>query len=178
MTSMFHGIGSKSMLLTHWGRVTHICFIKLIIMGSDNGLSPGRHQAIIWTNAEILLIGPLETKFSEILIKIHTFSFKKIHFKMSSGKWRPFSLGLNVLSHRGRVPCICAIELGHPWFRIGLAACLAPSHYLDQFWIIVNWTHGNKLKWNSNQRTTIFKPQKWVRKCLPNDGYFIPTTMF
>ena len=28
------------------------------IVGSDNGLSPGRHQAIIWTNAMILLIGP------------------------------------------------------------------------------------------------------------------------
>ena len=32
--------------LTHWGRVTHICVGKLIL-GSDNGLSPGRRQAII-----------------------------------------------------------------------------------------------------------------------------------
>ena len=30
---------------THWGRVTHICVSKLIIIGSDNDLSPGRHQA-------------------------------------------------------------------------------------------------------------------------------------
>ena len=43
------------------------------------------------------LIGPLETHFNEIFIEIHTFSFKKIHLKMSSGKWRPFCLGLNVL---------------------------------------------------------------------------------
>ena len=43
--------------LTHWGRVTHICISKLTIIGSDNGLSPGRRQAIIWTNAGILLIG-------------------------------------------------------------------------------------------------------------------------
>ena len=43
---------------THWGRVTHICINKLTIVGSDNGLSPGRRQAIIWTNAGILLIGP------------------------------------------------------------------------------------------------------------------------
>ena len=28
-------------------------------IGSENGLSPGRHQAIIWTNAGMLLIGPL-----------------------------------------------------------------------------------------------------------------------
>ena len=33
---------------------------KLTITGSDNGLSPGRRQAIIWTNDGILLIGPLE----------------------------------------------------------------------------------------------------------------------
>ena len=56
--------------LTHWGRVTHICVSKLTIIGSDNGLSPGRRQAIIWTNAGILLIGPLRTNFSEILIEI------------------------------------------------------------------------------------------------------------
>ena len=40
------------------------------------------HQAIIWSNDRILLIGPLETYFSEILIKIHTFSFKKMHLEM------------------------------------------------------------------------------------------------
>ena len=87
----------KDIALTHWGRVTHICVVKLIIIGSDNGLSPGRHQAIIWTNTEILLIGPLGTNFSEILIGIQTFSFKKMRLNVSSAKWRPFRLGLNVL---------------------------------------------------------------------------------
>ena len=72
---------------------------KLTIIGSDNGLSPGRHKAIIWTNAGILLIGPLGTNFSEIVIVIQTFSFKKMHLKMSSAKWRPFCLGLNVLTN-------------------------------------------------------------------------------
>ena len=56
--------------LTHWGRVTHTCVNKLTISGSDNGSSPGRRQAIIWINARILLIGPLGTNFSEILIEI------------------------------------------------------------------------------------------------------------
>ena len=83
--------------LTHWGRMTHICVSKLTIIASDNGLSPGRRQAIIWTNAGILLIGTLGTNFSEIWIEIYTVSFKKMHLKMSSGKWRPFCLGLNVL---------------------------------------------------------------------------------
>ena len=67
---------------THWGRVTHICVGSLTIIGPENGLSPGRRQAIIWTNAGILLIGPWGTNFSEILIDIQTFSFKK----MSSAK--------------------------------------------------------------------------------------------
>ena len=69
------------------------------IISSNNGLSPGRRQAIIWTNVGILLIGPLGTNFNEILIQIHTFSFTKIHVKMSSGKWRPFCQGLDVLSY-------------------------------------------------------------------------------
>ena len=75
---------------THWGRVTHICVGKLTIIGSDNGLSPGRRQAITLTSAGILLIGPLGTNFSEILIGIQTLSFNKIHLKMSSAKWRLF----------------------------------------------------------------------------------------
>ena len=75
-----------SELLTHWGRVTHICVSKLTTIASDNGLSPGRRQAIIWTNDGILLIWPLGTNFSEILIEIHSFSFKKMNLKMSSGK--------------------------------------------------------------------------------------------
>ena len=83
--------------LTHWGRVTHICVSDLTNIGSDNGLSPGRRQAIIWTNAGVLLIGPLGTNFSKILIGIQTFSFNKLHLKKSSAKWRLFCLGLNEL---------------------------------------------------------------------------------
>ena len=95
------------MCLTHWGRVTHICVSNLTIIGSDNDLSPGRRQAIIWTNAEMLLIGPLGTNFIEILIEVQAFSFKKMHLKMSSAKWRPFCLGLNVLMYE--LPCISCV---------------------------------------------------------------------
>ena len=84
--------------LNHWGRVTHICVGNLTITGSDNGLSPGRRQAITWTNVGILLIGPLGTNFIEILIGIQTFSFKKSHLKTSSANWRLFCLGLNELN--------------------------------------------------------------------------------
>ena len=64
--------------------MTLICVSKLTIIGLDNGLAPGRRQAIIWTNAGIFLIEHIETNFSEILIEIHTFSFKKMHLKLSS----------------------------------------------------------------------------------------------
>ena len=83
----------------NWGRATHICVGELTIIGSDNGLSPGQCQAIIWTNAGILLIRTLATNLSEILGKIHSFSFKKMRLKMSSAKGRLFSLGLNELKH-------------------------------------------------------------------------------
>ena len=86
------------LIITHWGRVTLILVSKLTIIGSNNGLSPCRRQAIIWTNAKILLIRPLRTKFSEILIAIHTFSFKKMHLKMSPAKWWSICLGPNVLT--------------------------------------------------------------------------------
>ena len=84
--------------LTHWCRVMHICVSKLTIIGSDNGLSPGRRQTIIWTNAGILLIRTLGTIFSEIFSGIRAFSFKKMDLKMASAKWRRFCLGLNVVT--------------------------------------------------------------------------------
>ena len=82
-------------ILTHWVRGTHICVSKLITIGSDNGLSPGRHQAIIWVHSGTLLIAPLGTNFNEILIEIQTFSLKKIRLKTSSAKCYTVPLRLN-----------------------------------------------------------------------------------
>ena len=78
--------------LNQWGRVIDICIGDLTIyasmnrvsIGSANGLSPGRRRAIIWTNDGMLLIGPLGTNFSEILIEVLIFSFRKMWFKVSS----------------------------------------------------------------------------------------------
>ena len=92
--------------------MTHICVIKLTIIVPDNGLSPDRRQAIIWINAGIMLIRTPGTNFSEIVSKIHIFSFEKMHLKISSAKLRPFCLGLNVLKRspvyniKTSVPCI------------------------------------------------------------------------
>ena len=83
--------------LTHWGQVTHTCVSELIIICSDKGLSPVR-QAIFSTNVGILLVGPLGTNFSEIVIEILKFSLK-MHLNVSSAKCRPFSLCINVSTH-------------------------------------------------------------------------------
>ena len=111
--------------LTRWGRVTHICVGKPTTIGSDNGLSPERRQAINWTNAGILLIGPLGTNFSEIFIEIHTFLLKKIRLKMSSAKCCSFRFGLNVLNERQcRIwlcfmpPCLRSVSLNPITIRI------------------------------------------------------------
>ena len=78
--------------LAHSGQVTHICVSKLTIIISDNGLLPGRRQAIIWTNAGILLTDPLETSISETVIEIYTFSLTKMHLEMLSILSRPQGL--------------------------------------------------------------------------------------
>ena len=59
-----------------------MCDRHLAIIGSDNSLSPGRHQDIVWANAGILLIGPIGTNFGEMLIEIRTVSFKKMHLSI------------------------------------------------------------------------------------------------
>ena len=83
------------------------------IVSSDNEMSPGRHQAIILTNAGILLIGTLETNFREILSEIQIFSYNKMYLKMPSGKWQLFCLGLNMLKGpNSRSPFWAWIELG------------------------------------------------------------------
>ena len=125
-------------MLIHWGRMMHICVIKLTIIGSDNGLSPGRRQAIIWTSARISLIGPWGTNLSEFLISLQTFSYKKMHLKMLSVKWQPSCLVLNVLRH---VHVFNSIPLGDlfcgwlfiipSWLvtNVQLADCQGPFYY-------------------------------------------------
>ena len=121
----------KQYKVSHWVRATHIWVGKLTTIGSDNGLSPGRRQAIIWTIAEILLIGPLGTYFSEIVIGIGTFSFKKMLSKMSSAKWCPSCLGLNVLSHHHDGALWCLLLLFCRKFSVITGPrCISTRQYL------------------------------------------------
>ena len=77
---------------THWGQMTHICVGKMTRIISDNGLVPEQRQAIFWTNTGILLIGPLGTNFSEILIEIQTLFLNIIRLKMPSANIGHFVL--------------------------------------------------------------------------------------
>ena len=92
----------------------HVWISKLAITGSGNALSPGWRQAIIWTNAGILLNGPLGTNFNEISIKIHTFSFKKKHLETASAKWQQF------LSRPQCVNSYRPDDMGWPWTKSSL----------------------------------------------------------
>ena len=83
-----------------------------------------------------MFIRTLGTNFIEILSNIYTFSFKKMHLSMPSGKWQPFFLGLNVL-----------------------------SHYLNQCCYNGKWTCRNKFKWNSNQDTRILFLRQCFWQC-------------
>ena len=76
-------------MLTNWGWVTHICVSKLIIIGSDSGLAPSLYLNQRWNIVN-----------SNLKNKLLWNSYIFIHenaFEMSSGKWRPFCLTLNVL---------------------------------------------------------------------------------
>ena len=150
--------------------MTHICVAYLIIIASDNGLSPSRHQAIIWTNAGILLIRPLGLNFSEILIEIHTFSFKKMHLKMSSAKRQPFCLGLNVLTVTS-LPIFCAfsvpVRLGQQqwrsmfmpyWARWSPVMETSPSQSLKTH-SFVNMSS----KWLWQTQSSAIKTDRWIQ---------------
>ena len=136
--------------LTHWGRV--ICISKLTIIGSGKCLSPGWCQAIIWTSAGRLLIGPLGTNFSESLIEIHTFPCKKMHLKISFAKWCLFCPCPNVLTMMlrcnnvlctwqvamwwvsgSRVKTQGSVLLTGPWITWFQMACLSTGPWLTWF---------------------------------------------
>ena len=114
--------------LNHWGGVTHIYISKLTIIGSDTGMSSDRCQAIIWTNAGIYLIG-----ISEMLSKIRTFLFTKMHMNILSVKWRQFCFGLNVLFYHdvGEISYLSQSEAPNlVMWRVRVMQLMTPSPWI------------------------------------------------
>ena len=132
--------------LTQWGQVTHIYVSKLTSIGSDNGLLPDRLQAIIWTkcwNNVNWILGEhiLEwnrNQNSYIFIQENT--FENVFCKMAT-----------ILSE---TQCVNSLWPSDTIWRHGIgstlvqvmACCLtAPSHYLNQCWLIIS-----KVQWHSS----------------------------
>ena len=120
-----------------------ICIGKLTIIGSNKDLSPGQHQAIMGTNVRILLTEPLGINFSEILVRIQTFSFKKMHLKMSSGKWRPSCLGLDVLRKREKYTWCCC-----QWQVVSFSAYFLVASYATQHYAIWHYATWHDRSWS------------------------------
>ena len=126
---------------------------------SDKGLSPARCQAIIYTNAEVLSIGPIGTNFNEILIEIQSLSFKKRYLNMSSGKWRPFCLGLSVLINNAPLAKSMWLKLHAKLFAI---------LYITTTWLFIFtlrynvWPQRIYCNWN----LTLQRPHKYYHKSI------------
>ena len=104
-------------LLTHLPLVPHIyASVHWAGIGSDNGLSPVRHQAITWTNADFWSIGHLGTNFNEIRIEIWNFYSWKCIWKCLMWNGAILSGG-DELTHWGQVTDKSISKPGHHWFR-------------------------------------------------------------
>ena len=130
-----------------------------ISISSGNGLSPVRQQAIIWTNAGLLSIELLGTNFSEIQIGILSFSFKKMHLKLSSAQMAAIlSRGRWVNSYPQALH-IYIIELGHHWFIQWDVTSSASINYLNQWWLPNNYNWVTDINEN-NIKTNPFSQKK------------------
>ena len=154
--------------------------VNWVSFGSDNGLSPIWRQAIIWTNAGILLIRTLGANFSEIFIGNQAFSFKKIHLKMLSVKWRPFCPGEDELTHWGLVMHVHAsmtwitIVLGNGWWLCSAKPLSEPM--LTQWQNMDPYEH-NSVRFKSRYNHFLLSECIW-KCCLQNVNYLVQVSMY
>ena len=157
------------LVLTHWGRVMHICVSNLITTGSVNGLLPGRHQDITLTNAGIFYNWTLRNKIqwnfnrnSNIFIEEN--AFENIFCEMTAILSRPQCVNTGEC-HYNMVQYGIILHTSSKWLKQNFnplwpseaiwwhkfvstlarakAYCvMALSHYLDQCWLnisMVQW---------------------------------------
>ena len=84
-------------LLTHWCWMTHICISKIIIIGSDNGLSPSHYLNQCWNIVNWNIGNKLQWNCN----RNQYIFIPEMHLKMSFVKWLPTYLSLNVLNGLG-----------------------------------------------------------------------------
>ena len=115
-----------------------------VIIGSGNGLSPIRHQAITWTNDALLLNGPIGTKVYEILIKIQTLSVKKMYLNTSPVTWLSFcpaSVCLEVRSLSTKMTSYHHMGVSFATWDWSYRPICPESHvsYSCEIWIIIKY---------------------------------------
>ena len=149
--------------------MTHACVSKLTIIGSDNGLSPDRRQTIIWTNdGMILSIRNLGTNLSEILSKIHTFSFTKMHLQMSSAAISSWPQCL-----KSYVVQLCiTLPQRPPPYHICIAVLLDHSPHPGQVYMHKTGLFCYSARRRNTQRR--MKPMKWTSFIGYTTPYKIP----
>ena len=107
------------------------------------------HYDVIVMKAGLWPIETLRTNFSEILSEIFSFSFKKMHLKKSSAKWRPLCFSLNVLKSvevsKSYLPndVWTALPCLYLFIVFGLKVFITYIHVRRNWWNSMNWWSGH-----------------------------------
>ena len=139
--------GSLLLALTHWGRMTHICVSKLTIIGSDIGLSPGRHQAIIWTNAGIFFQhwtprNKFQWHFNRNpYLFIQENSFESVVWKMAAMLYRPQ----------------CVNTIASQWDILEVAELLSESSEGTRRRVVISWLLNSNTKYLLSSQSKILQ---------------------
>ena len=104
--------------------MAHICVNKLDVIGSSNGLSPVRRQAVVWINDDLLLIGPLEIIFGEIAIKITSTFIQEDAFENVVCETGLFCFGL-IVFQACKFTALYGVLVPHKYFDNTQTACQA-----------------------------------------------------
>ena len=128
---------AKNLLIAVWF-LCYFFFLNYVIFARD--LRP-----FIWYEDLYDRGSQMTSRMIMILCKRSRFYIKE---KNMTRSYQAQDCGISsALTHLPLEPHICVNELGPHWFRYWFVTYLAPSHYLNQCWLIVNWTLGNKLQW-------------------------------
>ena len=172
---------------TKWNSIHIITHWCLVIIGSCNGLVPFQHQTITWIIAD-LSIEPLGTNFNEFWIKLHTFSSRKMHLKMSSAKCRPFYSGFIALNIQEYL--IGCVQLGRKYgwqnrqvVGVFTKILFAPRpvsftemEMLSFWWKFHHWWHQKLSQWQLLVPPVMKILLKWAETCgAASNGNYVKT---
>ena len=103
---------------------------------------------------EYRYLDPWELNFSEILIEMYIYSFKKMHFKMS-WNWWPFYLGINVLKY---YLWLAAILLRGEWVDADSLKNLKRHQFWKKYLVSWPWNKHQSWPWNGFTKTRVVDP--------------------